>query len=274
MQGLIASTAPLFEAPDVTIVSPWLLAGLAVAGVLAGVLNAIAGGGSFLTLPMLMLVGLSPSVANGTMRVAVLLQGVVVIATFWKRGVRDKETAPRILFPVLVGAFAGAYAASHLEDAVLRPVFGVALVAWAVLLAARPGSFEKSGEAPRAVGAMAWVFAALIGAYGGFMQAGVGFPLLALLVTYLGLSPVRANLVKVQIVVAYTIIALPVFAEAGQVAWREGGLLAAGTMLGGWLGTRWQVAGGARLIRRVVMIAVFVAGAAMIADAARRWGGL
>ncbi|MGB1700512.1 MAG: TSUP family transporter, partial [Nannocystaceae bacterium] len=98
---------------------------------------------------------------------------------------------------------------------------------------------------------------------------GVGFPLLALLVTYLGLPPVRANLVKVQMVVAYTVVALPVFATAGQVAWREGALLAAGTMLGGWLGTRWQVAGGARLIRRVVMVAVFVAGTVMIVESAR-----
>jgi hypothetical protein len=258
-----------FEAPDVALASPWLLAGLALAGVLAGVLNAIAGGGSFLTLPMLMIVGLSPSVANGTMRVAVLLQGLVVVATFWRRGVRDNGTAPRLLIPVLAGALAGAFAASHLEDAVLRPVFGLALVVWAVLLAVRPGSFEKTGEQTRTIGPLAWVLAAVIGLYGGFMQAGVGFPLLALLVSYLGLSPVRANLVKVQIVVAYTVIALPVFAQAGQVAWSEGLVLASGTMLGGWVGTRWQVVGGARLIRRFVMAAVFVAGAAMIAQ----WAG-
>ncbi|MGB1700081.1 MAG: sulfite exporter TauE/SafE family protein, partial [Nannocystaceae bacterium] len=146
MEALIAWIPTALEGSVPGGVAPWLLMCLVLAGVVAGVLNAIAGGGSFLTLPMLMIVGLAPSVANGTMRVAVLLQGMVVIATFWRRGVRDRGTAPRILLPVLAGAAVGAFAASHLEDAVLRPVFGVALVAWAALLGLRPGSFERSGE--------------------------------------------------------------------------------------------------------------------------------
>lgn len=247
--------------------APWLLGALALAGVAAGILNAIAGGGSFLTLPMLMLVGLTAPVANGTMRVAVLLQGLVVVTTLRRQGVRGDGTALRLALPVLAGAYLGAVAASRLDDAMLRPVFGVTLVAWALLLALRPGSFERTGEDARPVGPAAWALGLCIGGYGGFMQAGVGFPLLALLVTFLGLSPLQANLVKVQLVVTYTVVALLVFVGADQVAWREGACLAAGTMLGGWIGARWQVARGAGLIRRVVMVAVFVAGTAMLADA-------
>lgn len=246
--------------------SPLLLLLLALAGVAAGVINSIAGGGSFLTLPMLMWVGLAAPVANGTMRVAVLLQGLVVVGTFRRRGVRGEGMALRLAAPVLVGALVGSLAASRLEDALLRPVFGVALVGWAILLALRPGTFERNASVARPAGVVGLILAACIGVYGGFMQAGVGFPLLALLVSYLGMSPVQANLVKVQIVVSYTVVALAVFLQAGQVAWGPGLVLAAGTMLGGWLGTRWQVAAGAPLIRKFVMVAVFVAGAAMVAE--------
>lgn len=267
-----AASLPLVLAAETAagadaVVAPGLLVALALAGVAAGILNAIAGGGSFLTLPMLMLVGLTAPVANGTMRVAVLLQGLVVVTTLRRQGVRGDGTALRLALPVLAGAYLGAVAASRLDDAMLRPVFGVALVAWALLLALRPGSFERTGEDARPVGPAAWALGLCIGGYGGFMQAGVGFPLLALLVTFLGLSPLQANLVKVQLVVTYTVVALLVFVGADQVAWREGACLAAGTMLGGWIGARWQVARGAGLIRRVVMVAVFVAGAAMLADA-------
>ena len=126
--ALAAETAAGADA----LVAPWLLGALALAGVAAGILNAIAGGGSFLTLPMLMLVGLTAPVANGTMRVAVLLQGLVVVTTMRRQGVRGDGTALRLAVPVLAGAYLGAVAASRLDDAMLRPVFGVALVAWAL----------------------------------------------------------------------------------------------------------------------------------------------
>ena len=103
-----------------------------------------------------------------------------------------------------------------------------------------------------------------IGAYGGFLQAGVGFPLLALLVPGLGYPAVRANAIKVAVVLVFTIAALPLFAVAGQIAWREGLALALGTMIGGWLGAHLQLRAGAGLVRWAVLVMVLIGGITLL----------
>jgi uncharacterized membrane protein YfcA len=111
------------------------------------------------------------------------------------------------------------------------------------------------------------VLAVLIGVYGGFLQVGVGFPLLALLVLHMGHPAVQANAIKLALTLGYTLVSLPMFALAGQVAWREGLVLAAGSMVGGWLGTHLQIRGGAKLVRWVVVVAVAASGVAMLQGA-------
>lgn len=240
---------------------------LALAGAVASVVNSIAGGGSLLTLPLLVALGLPPGLANGTNRVGVLMQGLASVATFHRRGFRDYRLVARLLLPMMVGAAAGTALATRLPDDLLRVVFGVMLAGWAVLLVVRPGRFLNAPAEPRAPGLPALGLSVLIGAYGGFLQAGVGFPLLALLVLYLGHSAVQANAVKVALTLGFTLVSLPMFALAGQVAWREGLVLATGSMVGGWLGTRLQIRGGANLVRWVVVIAVAASGVAMLRGA-------
>ncbi|MCH9682096.1 MAG: sulfite exporter TauE/SafE family protein [Deltaproteobacteria bacterium] len=243
------------------------LALLALAGAVAAVINTMAGGGSLLTIPVLIGLGLPPGLANGTLRVGVAVQNAASVITFHRRGVRAYRPFLRLVVPMVVGAAGGTALATRLPDDSLRIVFGVMLAAWAVVLVLRPGRFLESPTEPRPVGWLALVLSALIGIYGGFLQAGVGFPLLALLVTYLGHEAVVANAIKMMLVLAYTAISLPMFALAGQVAWREGLALAAGAMVGGWLGTRLQLRVGAKLVRWVVVIAVGISGIAMLRGA-------
>lgn len=247
---------------------PWVgLVALAVAGAVASVINAMAGGGSLLTLPLLVALGLPPGLANGTNRVGVVMQGVASVITFHRQGVCDYGLVARLLLPMMLGAAAGTALATRLADDRLRVVFGAALAGWAVLLVLRPGRFLHAPDRPRPVGPLALGLGLLIGAYGGFVQAGVGFPLLALLVLHLGHPPVFANAIKVALVLGFSLVSLPMFALAGQVAWREGLALAAGGMLGGWLGTRLQLRAGARLVRWVVVVAVAASGVAMLQGA-------
>lgn len=243
----------------------WAL--LVLVGVIAGVVNTLAGGGSFLALPLLMAMGVPAGAANGTVRIGVVLQSLVAALTFHRSGVRDWGVAARLVVPMTVGAVGGSMLAARADDAVLRPIFGGMFLAWAVLLAVRPGRFLAPATAPRSPGPASDLLCLLVGVYGGFLQAGVGFPLIALLVSFLGHDPVRANAIKVFCVGVYTLVALPVLALAGRVEWLEGTVLAAGTMLGAWLGTRWQLRAGAGLVRWFVLVTVAVAGAAMIADA-------
>lgn len=249
-------------------IPPWAGLGiLALAAMIAGIVNTMAGGGSLLTLPALMAMGLPPGLANGTNRVGVLVQGLASTATFHRKGVRPYGPMRRILPPMLLGAIAGTALATRLSDQWLRVVFGVMLAGWAVVLVFQPGRFLKPEGPPKTAGPGALVLAALVGVYGGFLQAGVGFPLLALLVLVLGHEAVEANAIKVALVLVYTVISLGMFAWAGQVAWREGLALGAGGLLGGWLGTHVQMKGGARLVRWVVVVTVLASGIAMLAGA-------
>ncbi|MEX1364214.1 MAG: sulfite exporter TauE/SafE family protein [Nannocystaceae bacterium] len=247
---------------------PWVgLLVLAAAAMLAGVVNSMAGGGSLLTLPALMALGLPPSVANGTNRVGVLVQGLSAALTFHRKGVRPYAAFGRLLLPMVLGAIAGTALATRLSDEWLRVIFGIMLAGWAVLLVFRPSRFLRPEGPAKPAGPGALALAVLVGAYGGFLQAGVGFPTLALLVLVLGHEAVEANAIKTVLILAYTTISLGMFAWAGQVAWREGAALAAGGLIGGWLGARLQLRAGAGLVRWVVVVAVAASGIAMLAGA-------
>jgi uncharacterized membrane protein YfcA len=127
----------------------------------------------------------------------------------------------------------------------------------------RPGRFVTTPAEVVGVRPLSHVLALAVGIYGGLLQVAVGFPLLALLTAHLGYGAVRANAIKVALVLVYTLVALPVFVLAGHVAWREGAALAVGSLVGGWLGTRLQIRRGANLVRWVVVVAAVASGVAM-----------
>ncbi|MBK7827606.1 sulfite exporter TauE/SafE family protein [Nannocystis sp.] len=241
---------------------------LVLVGVLAGVANTLAGGGSFVVLPILIGLGLTPGVANATSRIGVLAHGSAAALTFARAGALSRSLVGGLVLRVApmmcVGALGGAWLATRLDDALLRPLFGAILVVWAVLLLVRPGRFLKPPPEPRAPGLVAQLVALLIGVYGGFLQAGVGFPLMALFVSLLGYPALQANAAKVTVVFIYTLLAMGVFAAAGQVAWREGAILAAGMVLGGVLGARLQLSVGPGLVRWAMVVMVAISGAALL----------
>lgn len=237
---------------------------LLVVGVVAGVINSMAGGGSFLILPVLIGLGLPPGVANGTGRLAVLTNSAAAMLTFHRLGVRAHQHSARLSAPMLVGAVLGSWLATRLDDALFRPLIGIVLLAWAVVLLVEPDRFLHPPDETREPNTTSYLLAALIGVYGGFLQAGVGFPLIALLTGQLGYDLVRANSVKVTLTAVYTLGALPVFLFAGQVAWTPAIVLALGTIGGGWLGARWQVEKGSAVVRWFVFVMVAVSGAVML----------
>ena len=243
-------------------VGVWAL--LAVGAAAAAVVNTMAGGGSMLVVPLMLAVGLPPGVANGTLRVGVLVQNISAVATFHRRGERPYALVAKLALPVVLGAGAGTYVATRLDDAMLLPIIGALLGLWAVVLLFRPSRFlEPKGE-PRDPGLGTLAAAVGVGFYGGFLQVAVGFPLLALLTLGTGLTAVRANATKVSLVLIYTVVSLPIFAAAGQVAWAEGAALAGGAMVGGWLGARWQLRAGAGVVRWFVVVTAAVSGGTML----------
>lgn len=237
---------------------------LVLAGVLGGVLNTLAGGGSFVILPLLIGLGLSPGVANATSRIGVLAHGSAAALTFARDRALHGGLVARMAPPMCLGALLGAWLATRTSDDVLRPVIGAVLLGWAAFLVVRPGGMTTPPPEPRPPGAPAYAFALLIGIYGGFLQAGVGFPLIALFVSHLGHDLLRANAAKVALVFVYTLLVVAVFAAAGQIDWPHAGQLAIGMMFGGWLGARLQLRAGAPLVRWAIVVMVAVSGTALL----------
>lgn len=240
------------------------LAVLAVGAMLAAIVNTMAGGGSMLVLPLMLAIGLPPGVANGTLRVGVLVQNISAMTTFHRRGERPYRWIARLALPVTVGAAGGTVLATKLSDALLIPIIGTLLGVWAVVLLLKPKRFLEAKGEPRDPTWVTYAAAVGVGFYGGFLQVAVGFPLLALLTLGVGLPAVRANAVKIGLVLVYTLVSLPIFASAGQVDWLHGGALGVGAMVGGWLGTRWQLRSGAGVVRWFVIVTATVSGVMML----------
>ena len=225
---------------------------LAGGGLVAGVVNTLAGGGSLLTVPLLGLVGLPGSVANGTNRVGVLLQSGVASWGFWREGVSGVRTALPLLAPVAAGALLGAFTISRLSDGFFERAFGVVMLVLLVpmLRARRPGPTR----APLAVLPRTLLFFG-IGAFGGAFQAGVGILLLYALSAG-GEDLVRGNAAKVVLNFCFSLLVLPIFVSAQQVALPEALALGSGFVAGGLAGPRIAVRGGERVIRPVLACAV------------------
>jgi len=243
-----------------------LLAAVPITGFAAGFINTLAGSGSLLTLPILILLGLPANVANGTNRVGVLLQNIVAVATFRRRGALPLEGSWKLIVPSVVGSVIGAALAVDLDEALLRQTIGVLLIVLIGVMLLKPERWIAEHAAPREPRLFVEVplfFA--IGVYGGFIQVSVGLFLLAGLVLGAGYNLVGANALKNLIVLVFTAAALVVFVVNGQVEWMLGLLLGAGQAVGAWVATLFAVKRGAEFVRwAVVVIAVGSAAALFV----------
>jgi uncharacterized membrane protein YfcA len=227
---------------------------LVLGGFVAGIANTLAGGASLLTVPLLVLVGLPGTVANGTNRFGVCVQNVVASWRFRAEGVSGFRDAVPVLLPIAAGSAIGATAISQVSDSTFERLFGIVMVLL-LLPMLRPGGSATGSTRPRwSAPARALVFF-LIGLYGGAFQAGVGIALVMAL-SYAGFDLVRANSIKVVVNALLTAVALPVFALQGQVMWLPGAILAVGFVGGGLVGVRLAVRGGERIIRPVLAVCV------------------
>lgn len=236
------------------------------AGFLAGMINTLAGSGSLITLPVLIFMGLPANVANGTNRVGVLLQNVVGGTSFHRSGVLDLRGALILSVTAVLGSVVGAQIAVNLDEELLRRTIGVVMVLMLFVIVLRPQRW-LTGTLQNLEGRPGWkplLTMFVIGIYGGFIQAGVGIFLLAALVLFIGYDLVRANAVKVIIVLVFTVSALVVFARNGQVNWGIGLVLAAGQMLGAWWAARLAVQKGAPWVRQLLIAIVAISAAYLL----------
>ena len=237
----------------------WQIPALMLVGVIAGFLNVLAGGGSLLTLPLLIFFGLPAATANGTNRVAIFCQNIFAITGFKRQGVFPIRLALLCMPPALLGSYLGANLAISVDEMLFRRLLAMIMVGVLLFMVFDPMKRFRSQERPmtpmRTVVLIVSFFG--VGVYGGFVQAGVGFLIITALLVH-GLDLVRINAVKVLVIFAFTAVALGVFIVHGQVDYVLGLSLAVGNSLGGWIATHYAVKKGHDWIKRFVIVTVLV----------------
>ena len=238
----------------------YMILALLGTGLTAGFINTTAGGGSMLALPLLMFIGLPANVANGTNRIAILLQNIIAVNTFRQKKVLDLKTDYKLAVPAIIGSLIGAFFAVEVNPELLRKIIAGLMVVMFLIVVLKPEVWvkERAGETIAKAGVQQYITFFFIGLYGGFIQLGVGFFLLAGLVLECGQNLVKANAVKVFIVLIYTVFSLGIFVYHKQVDWNAGLILAAGNMTGAWLGANFTVRGGAKYVRYVLIAALII----------------
>ncbi|WP_366923655.1 sulfite exporter TauE/SafE family protein [Metallumcola ferriviriculae] len=237
-----------------------------ITGIAAGFINTLAGGGSLLTMPMLIFLGLPSAMANGTNRIALMVQNIVAITNFRRKGFFDWRLSLMLGIPAVLGSVLGANLAISLPDNVFNKILAVVMLLVLVLILWQPqkrleASEENLSKKSKIIAVITFFF---VGIYGGFIQAGVGFIIIASLTLITGMSLVRVNSIKVFVVAIYMVSSLAIFIISGQVNWVLGLTLAVGHGLGGWLGSNFAVAKGDKWIRVFLVIAVVMMAAKLL----------
>lgn len=227
-------------------------------GLIAGFLNTVAGGGSLLTMPVLIFLGLPSAMANGTNRVAVVIQNIVAVLGFRHKGIFDWKFGLILGIPAVIGSILGANLAISLPDAVFNKILAIVMLLVLVVTIFKPQKRwmkdeENLNRNRKIVAAIAFFF---VGIYGGFIQAGVGFIIIAGLSLITGLSLVKINSLKVFVIALYLFASLAIFVWSGQVDWILGLTLAIGTSLGAWIGSYFAVNIGEKWINIILTVTV------------------
>jgi len=212
-------------------------------GFVVGFINTVAGGASLISLPVLIFLGLPPAVANGTNRVAIVLQTAIAVAGFKSKGVSTFPFNIYLGISALVGSVIGAYIAVDIKGETFNRILAIIMVAVVLIIIFKPKVNIAELE-ERITGKYLWmgiIAFFFIGIYGGFINAGIGFIIILFLHYVHRLSLVRTNATKVAVVFIYTVAALVVFALNDKVIWKVGLVLALGNGLGAWFSSRISV---------------------------------
>lgn len=231
---------------------------LVLIGFFAGAINILAGGGSLLTLPMLIFLGLPPAVANGTNRIAIIIQNIFAVKGFQSKGVSAFPFSIYLAISASIGAVIGALAGVNIRGELFNKILGVIMVlVVGYMVLKRKTSIQELTE--RITGKHFWwgiIAFFFVGLYGGFIQAGVGFIMLLFLSSINHFTLVKSNAIKVFVALVFNCIAILIFAYHDQVFWKYGLILSVGNASGAWFASRWSVNKGDGMIKKILIIMV------------------
>jgi uncharacterized membrane protein YfcA len=233
---------------------------LICSGLVVGFINTLAGGGTIISLSVFMFFGLPPVIANGTNRVAVLLQNITAVTNFARHKLIPWTRTYRLSVPIVAGACAGAWFAGVMSNTVFHYLFAAVAVLFATLLLTRPERWlkERADLLAQPSRPLHYLLMFGIGIYCGVIHVGAGYMILALLVLGTGYELLKANAIKNFLVMVYVPFSLLIFAWQGNVRWDYGLVHAIGNIIGAYIGSRVALRGGAPIIRYIMLVLISV----------------
>jgi len=229
------------------------------AGILAGFINVNAGGGSFITLPVLIFTGLPVAVANGTNRVALAAANIVAVHNFRKGGHFDWRLSLFLAIPAVIGAIIGSFISINLPDELYNTILAVVIIIVVLFVLVNPSKyFKKPVEITKGRKIAGFFIFLALGLYGGIIQAGIGFLIITSLFFITGYSLIKINSIKVLVVLIYMLFSLAIFIVSGNINWVYALVLSLGNGTGAFLGTRFALKHGDRWIRIIMVAAALV----------------
>ncbi len=217
-------------------IEPWLYPALTGVAVLTGFIDAIAGGGGLIMMPALLTAGLSPVHALATNKLQSVFGTGAAMVNFGRNGFVDWNANRLAFVLVFAGAIGGALLVQRISIATLSLVIPLLLVATAIYMLLSPRMTDEDAHQHMAAPGYAPV-AGAIGFYDGFFGPGTGTFFTTSLVALRGHGLTRATALTKALNFTSNIASVIVFALAGKMVWLLGLSMAAGAMLGGWIGS-------------------------------------
>ena len=231
---------------------------LVASGILVGMINTLAGGGSVLTISIFTALGLPITMANGTNRIAVVLQNLTASLTFIRKRLLDVKAGLLLSIPTVVGNIVGSMLASKIDERIFKVCMGVVLTLILVyMIFDRHNKIYHGGHGLRLKPwDFVWFF--LIGFYGGYIYIGLGYVVLAVTVWTMRLDIITANILKGFVIFVSSPFALLVFMYNGQVAYAYGLLHGLGNIIGAFLASHYAMGWGVRFVRIFTIVIVLI----------------
>lgn len=243
-----------------------IIAMLVLSGIVVGVINTLAGGGAIISMTLFMVLGLPIGVANGTNRIAVVLQNFTSSVAFLRKRMLDIKSGIKLSIPAVIGNIVGSLVASQISDATFKICMAIVLTVVLVymIFEQRNPTVHIHGGHPLEIRWWHYLWFLLLGFYGGYIYIGLGYAVLAATIWSMKLDIITANVVKCFIIFVATPFSLLIFMLNGQVDYSYGLWHGLGNVIGAVLASHYAMAWGVKFVRWFTLGVVMICFADLI----------
>lgn len=233
---------------------------ITIVGCAQGIINTIAGAGTSLMYALLSGFGMPVNMINGTVRLGILMQTGASSIKFYRSGKLALKKGLILAIPMIIGSIAGAEVAIKINGDIFEKIVGIVLLGMLVLMYYDPKKWIEGQSVARQqkTGIVQLLIFLVIGFYGGFLHIGVGIFLLSALVLNAGFDLVRANALKVFLVLTYAPVVFLIFLIDGKVDILIAVFAGIGNTIGGLLGTQLAIKRGAKFVRVFLVLVILI----------------